>query len=108
MRTLTFSGHSDDIFTVVDSEGFFTEEYYHEPRIAIRNPLGGMIVQAIYGSNGCWGMNISPLDEDILIPWDVKVELDENGYSTKLVVSIPGDPDILQVENLGAEEDEDY
>lgn len=74
MRTLTFSGSSDDIFQY-EEKGGGDEAYAGSDDIAaykIANDHGGLIVVGAYSpelaGNGCWAVGITLLDEDVRLP----------------------------------------
>ena len=98
MRTLKFSGSSDDVFQYEEDRGG-DEAYAYGDDIAaykVSTDHGGLIVVGAYSpkaaGNGCWAVGVLPLEEDIQIPaWPLRIGMAENGYSALLTIEAPDD-----------------
>lgn len=92
MRTLKFSGASDDLFEIEGSRN-------HEPdeqapgTVELKDADGnGLRIYAEYGvaGNTCWMIGVAPMDEDIQIPdWPMSYRLAGRGYSAELTIEAP-------------------
>lgn len=95
-------GHSDDVLSV-DTDGAAGDEFDGNDRtvvILIGTVAGGLVVRATYapdnrepkngiGDGGTWQMAIELIDEDVPIPWRVRIEAE--GYTPIVVVECPDD-----------------
>jgi hypothetical protein len=91
-------GSSDDL---VEIEGGGHDDEigaYDKPRcIEITNAEGhGVRVVAEYapGSVGVWRMAVEQIDEDVPIPWPIRV-VTEHGYSVAVVIDCPDDVTVM-------------
>jgi len=87
-------GYSDDL---VEIRGSYREEFGPGKGVGvvhIGSPAsGGCVVRCWYakfsGQAGVWAVSVEQLDEDIPIPWPVRIEVYSSGYSTKAIVECP-------------------
>lgn len=100
MKTLKFSGASDDLFEIEGTGRGEPDEIgadqHDMAAVKVANDHGGLIVLAVYAPSvvgvGCWSIGISPIDEDVAIPaWPVRISAAGNGYSTMLELDVPDD-----------------
>lgn len=98
--SLRIYGASDDL---VEIEGHFAEEvdcYDRSVLITVGWPEAnaGRDSQGVYVlmryapkwvKTGVWTAEISPLDEDVEIPWPVTVSLGGRGYTAEVVIDCP-------------------
>lgn len=99
---LVIYGASDDL---VEIEGHFEEEvdcYDRAVRVTVGWPEAsagedsrGVHVLMRYApkwvETGVWTAEISPLDEDVEIPWPVTVKLGGRGYTAEVHIDCPED-----------------
>ena len=113
MKTLRFYGDSDDRREV---DGDCLEEEYADvcklSRTVVKDGQEveeGLFVVFSYSeaiNNGCWMIGFQPLDEGVEIPeWaqDVKLALDDNGYSTSATLNVPDDVKLTWYDKHGEE-----
>ena len=88
-------GVSDDL---VEIEGDVEEEigcYDKAVTLEVGGAKGGLRVVAEYAPRhassdvGVWRLGVEPIDEDVPIPWPVRVELAERGYSPVINIDCP-------------------
>lgn len=90
MKTVIFTGHSNDLVHVDDATG--EEEHsaitYGEEIVAASFVVGGRVrVRAIY--DGCWSFSAGHLAEEIPFPdWPIRT-LKEHDYSARLEIDVP-------------------
>jgi hypothetical protein len=86
-------GASDDLLEVEGNNPGCDEYGCPERGIAITigDETGGLRVFARYavGPRGVWRLAVEPIDEGVPIPWPVRVEMAESGYSCAVVVDCP-------------------
>jgi hypothetical protein len=86
-------GASDNLFEI--EAGKASEEvncYDKTPWVRVGNEvMGGLLVIGQYApsENATWRLSIDMLDEDIPVPWPVRVEF--NGYSPTVIIDCPDD-----------------
>ena len=99
MRTLKFSGHSDDVFQYYDSDGGGDEAYGSPAVFKLTHKDYSVLVVGYYNPRdacGCWSVGLCQTDEDLPIPpWSPR--FDAEGYSTVLYLNVP---DSVKVEAL--------
>lgn len=91
MKTVTFSGHSDDTVTVEDASGADEHACYQSSDEKILHAsfvVGGRVrVRAFY--DGVWSFAAAHVSENIAWPdWPVRV-VKEHEYSTRLEIDTP-------------------
>jgi len=99
---LKIYGASDDL---VEIEGHFSEEvdcYDQNVLITVgwTEASAGKDSQGVHVlmryapkwvNAGVWTAEVSPIDEDVEIPWPVTVKLSERGYSAEVSILCPDD-----------------
>lgn len=113
MKTLRFYGDSDDRREV---DGDHPAEEYADvckvSRTFVKDGLKveeGLFVVFSYSEairNGCWMIGFQPIGEGEEIPeWaqDVKLALDDNGYSTSATLTVPDDVRLTWYDKHGEE-----
>lgn len=111
MKTLRFYGDSDDLREV---DGDCREEEYSDVCKVWRTFIQdgqrveeGLFVIFSYSksiNNGCWMIGFQPMGEGMKIPeWaqDVKLALDDNGYSTSATLTVPNDVRLTWYDKYG-------
>lgn len=90
---LRIYGHSDDC---IEIEGDVREEIYandDEAVLLVGRDDAGVVVTVTYAPRlgvGVWRVGFEPIDEEVPIPWPVRVELEpEKGYSAVGVIECP-------------------
>ena len=97
---LKFYGCSDDLAEVdgdVSGELSPSGDYGVVAKVGTKN--GGCYVRLQYNSlenNGCWDVTVGRLDEDIPIPWPIKIEMGNrmaergsDGYTAMAIIECP-------------------
>lgn len=84
-------GASDDL---VEIEGDVRDEIGSTGggQVIIGDEAGGIRIVAKYAvakGIGVWRLGVEPIDEDVPVPWPVRVEQTERGYSLAVIVDCP-------------------
>lgn len=97
IKTITFSGASDDLVHVDGGPKRYDELNTYEPIYFV---VGGKLrVRVSYEDNGCWMVGASPYDEDIAVPSDWNVTLiprPDSSYAMQLQVEVPDDISVVR------------
>lgn len=98
MKTITFSGASDDLVHVDGGPKRLDEINTFEPAYFV---VGGKLrVRVSYEDNGCWMVGASPYDEDIAVPLDWTISAFQHphvpSYSMVLQVTVPDDISVVR------------
>ncbi len=101
MKKLIFEGHSDDTF------GEYGVTNIDHDNCSNGNPVtflvkawnGAAYITGQYSryGNGCWGIDVSPVEEAVLPNWPMQMHF--SGYSTVLEVWVPDEFELSYVEN---------
>jgi len=91
-------GHSDDVVVIM---GDITDElgaFDRERVITIGGDGEGLEVTAIYAKGGTWKFSLRQIDEDVPMPWPVRI-VPAHAYSLAVIVDCPpGTPVDLEEE----------
>jgi hypothetical protein len=95
MRTLTFSGASDDLVHVDGGPKKYDEINTYEPVVFV---IGGKVrVTVYYGDNGTWGVGLSQWEEGIDFPdWPIRFTQSDHQYSVAVEVDVPDDVSVVR------------
>jgi hypothetical protein len=99
---IRFWGSSDDLIEIDNVEGTTkgADEYNTE---AAAFEVAGLRVGLAYGDNGCWGIEVTRLDEDVPVTAEnLKMAPHENGYSMALEMMLPPGSYITKVADPNA------
>lgn len=81
-------GHSDDVVCI---DGDVRDElgaYDRERTITVGGEGEGLEVTAVYSDSGTWQFSLRQLDEDVPMPWGVRI-VPEHAYSLAVIVECP-------------------
>lgn len=97
MKTVSFSGHSDDIVLVTDHKGADEHGCYQsddKETVHASFVVGGRIrVRALY--DGCWSFAVGQLSEGINFPeWPIRIT-QKHPYSVQLEVDVPDECSVV-------------
>lgn len=106
MKSLRFSGHSDDVFHYEEGNTGRGEETSLVGKVQafkIINSKGdGLYVVGLYAPSplpgACWVVGIAQLEDEIPLPsWKIEYKTAANFYSPELVVYAPTDAEVFPV-----------
>lgn len=96
MKTIAFSGNSDDLVHVEGGPKKYDEVNSSDQVVFV---VGGKVrVVVYYGDNGTWGVGLSQWDEDIEFPdWPTRfVQQSDTPYSVRLELDVPDDVSVVR------------
>lgn len=100
MKTIKFSGHSDDIVHVTFADGETDERYGEgDGDVFAKFVVGGrIIVTALY--SGVWAFAVGQVEDGIDFPeWPIRI-VQEHTYSVRLEIDVPDEcATVLQVKH---------
>ena len=92
---ITISGYSDDIVSIDADDGSGDElddcAQQTERVIMVGGDDGGLVVCVTYapGDKATWRIAVDLVDEDVPIPWPVRITNGDRGYTPALVIECP-------------------
>lgn len=83
-------GHSDDIVCI---KGDIDDEVYPKGKkgeviVTVGGEGEGVEVVSCYDRHGCWSFALRLIDEDVPMPWPVRIEV-AHSYSLAVVIDCP-------------------
>jgi hypothetical protein len=97
MRTLSFSGASDDNIYVVGGPKMYDQVTSNVP---VSFVVGGVLLVTVgYGENGTWGVGLAQWEEGQKVPnWPMRfTNASENEYSIQFEVDVPDEVSVVKV-----------